>query len=71
LVGAHTEFRNVQASGRAAGLWSIRATAELAPSTLHCKGVVRAHAAGAGPIGLRIELAQVAGQYRIAGQRPG
>jgi hypothetical protein len=71
LVGAHTEFRNVQASSRAAGRWSIRATARLAPSTLRCSGVVRGHAAGAGPTGLRIELAQVAGPYRIAGQLPG
>jgi eukaryotic-like serine/threonine-protein kinase len=71
LVGAHTEFRNVQASSRSAGRWSIRATARLAPSTLRCTGVVRGHAAGAGPTGLRIELAQVAGQYRIAGQLPG
>jgi eukaryotic-like serine/threonine-protein kinase len=71
LVGAHTEFRNVQASSRSAGRWSIRATARLAPSTLRCTGVVRGHAAGAGPTGLRIELAQVAGQYRIAGQLAG
>ena len=71
LVGAHTEFRNVQASSRSAGRWSIRATARLAPSTLRCSGVVRGHAAGAGPTGLRIELAQVAGPYRIAGQLPG
>jgi hypothetical protein len=71
LVGAHTEFRNVQAASRSAGRWSIRATARLAPSTLRCTGVVRGHAAGAGPTGLRIELAQVAGQYRIAGQLPG
>ena len=71
LVGAHTEFRNVQASSRSAGRWSIRATARLAPSTLRCSGVVRGHAAGAGPTGLRIELARVAGQYRIAGQLPG
>jgi eukaryotic-like serine/threonine-protein kinase len=71
LVGAHTEFRNVQASSRAAGRWSIRATARLAPSALRCSGVVRGHAAGAGPTGLRIELAQVASQYRIAGQLPG
>jgi serine/threonine protein kinase len=71
LVGAHTGFRNVQASSRSAGRWSIRATARLAPSTLRCTGVVRGHAAGAGPTGLRIELAQVAGQYRIAGQFPG
>ena len=71
LVGAHTEFRNVQASSRAAGRWSIRATARLAPSTLRCSGVVRGHAAGAGPTGLRIELAQVAAPYRIAGQLPG
>jgi serine/threonine protein kinase len=71
LVGAHTEFRNVQASRRSAGRWSIRATARLAPSTLRCAGVVRGHAAGAGPTGLRIELAQIAGQYRIAGQLPG
>ena len=70
LVGAHTEFRNVQASDQATGRWSIRTTAELAPSTLHCNGVVRGHAAGAGPTGLRIDLAQVAGQYRIAGQLP-
>jgi protein kinase-like protein len=68
LVGAHTEFRDVQASGRSAGRWSVRATVRLAPSTLRCKGVVRGHAAGAGPTGLRIELAQIAGQYRIAGQ---
>ena len=71
LVGAHTEFRNVQASSRSAGRWSIRATARLAPSTLRCTGVVRGRAAGAGPTGLRIELVQVAGQYRIAGQLPG
>ena len=71
LVGAHTEFRNVQASSRSAGRWSIRATARLAPSTLRCTGVVRGHAAGARQTGLRIELAQVAGQYRIAGQLPG
>jgi eukaryotic-like serine/threonine-protein kinase len=71
LVGAHTEFRNVQASSRSAGRWSIRATARLAPSTLRCRGVVRGHAADAGPTGLRIELAQVAGEYRMAGQVPG
>jgi hypothetical protein len=71
LVGAHTEFRNVQASVPAAGRWSVRATARLAPSTLRCNGVVNGHAAGAGPIGLRIELARVRGQYRIAGQLPG
>ena len=71
LVGAHTEFGNVQASSRSAGRLSIRATARLAPSTLRCMGVVRGHAAGAGPTGLRIELAQFAGQYRIAGQLPG
>jgi serine/threonine protein kinase len=71
LVGAHTEFRDVQASSRSAGRWSIRATARLAPSTLRCTGVVRGHAAGAGPTGLRIELAQVAGQYRIAAQLAG
>ena len=71
LVGAHTEFRNVQASSRSAGRWSIRATARLVPSTLRCTGVVRGRAAGAGPTGLRIELARVAGQYRIAGQLPG
>lgn len=71
LVGAHTEFRNVQTSSRSAGRWSIRATARLAPSTLRCSGVVRGQAAGAGPTGLRIELARIAGQYRIAGQLPG
>jgi serine/threonine protein kinase len=71
LVGAHTEFRNVQGSVPAAGRWSVRATAQLAPSTLRCNGVANGHAAGAGPTGLRIELARVRGQYRIAGQLPG
>ena len=71
LVGAHTEFRNVQASVPAAGRWSVRATARLSPSTLRCNGVVNGHAAGTGPTGLRIELARVRGQYRIAGQLPG
>jgi serine/threonine protein kinase len=71
LVGAHSEFRNVQASVPAAGRWSVRATARLAPSTLRCNGVVNGHAAGAGPTGLRIELTLVRGQYRIAGQLPG
>ena len=71
LVGAHTEFRNVQGSVPAAGRWSVRATARLAPSTLRCNGVANGHAAGAGPTGLRIELARVRGQYRIAGQLPG
>ena len=71
LVGAHTEFRNVQASVPAAGRWSVRATARLSPSTLRCNGVVNGHAAGSGPTGLRIELARVRGQYRIAGQLPG
>lgn len=71
LVGAHTDFRDVEVASAAATTWTVRAMAQLAPSTLRCGGVVSGHAAGTGPTGLRVELTQEAGQFRIASQLPG
>jgi hypothetical protein len=71
LLGAHTDFRDVEVASAAATTWTVRAMAQLAPSTLRCGGVVSGHAEGTGPTGLRVELTQEAGQFRIASQLPG
>jgi eukaryotic-like serine/threonine-protein kinase len=69
LVGVHTSYTAVQASGPDGGRLVLNATASLAPSTLRCPGAAAASAAGEGPTRLRIELVRRAGSYRIASQQ--
>jgi hypothetical protein len=71
LLGARTEFRDVRVAVTTAGGWSVRATAQLASSALHCAGATGGRAPGTAPTRLRIELTRATGGYRITRQLSG
>jgi hypothetical protein len=72
LAGLHTRYQGIRVISQTANRIELRATAELSPAQLRCKGTLRGTTAAAGPTPVRLVLTRSAGgAFGIASQQIG
>ena len=71
LTGLRTTYQDVTVIRTGPQRLDLQVTASQPPASLVCAGAVRGHTEPAGSTRLALRLVRVAGEFRIASQRPG